>query len=274
VPEDLREYVAIHVLLRVAGVGGADDLRLLAGANQQRLVARGVAVGRQQYYAAVTEHVVVAVAHPIVERVVEVDRARAVARHEARPARRLELGPLHQEGGPREELVAAAVVEVQVRVRHEADVVRFEPQARELGHHVVAFPRLDRQALDPLGAQTCQRIDARLAMHTRVEQELAAWMAHQEARHRHGPGLARREVGHHAGAVELDVAGAKRIDVDHGHLGLVRPRSTSKNSGNVFDTHSGWAMAIPGARRPVTAKLIAIRWSSYVCTSHGRGWPG
>ena len=186
-------------------------------------------------------------------------RARAVARHEARAARRLELGPLHQEGRAREELVAAAVIEVQVRVRHEANVVRLEAEPRELRHHVVALSRLDGQPLDPLGAETGQRIEARLAVHAGVEQERALRMAHQEAHHRHGPGLSRGEVGHHAGAIELDVAGAERVDVDHGHLGLVRPRNTSKNSGNVLDTHSGLAMAIPGARSPVTAKLIAMR---------------
>ena len=30
IPQDLRQHVAIHVLARVAGVGGADDLRPLA----------------------------------------------------------------------------------------------------------------------------------------------------------------------------------------------------------------------------------------------------
>src|SRR5262249_37436811 len=205
---------------------------------------------------------------------VEVDRARAVARHESRAARRLEPGPLHQEGRAREELVATAVIEVQVRVRNKANVVGLEAEPRQLRQHVIALARLHGEALDPLGTEPGQRIQPRLAVHAGVEQELAAGMAHQEARDRHGPGLARCKGGHHAGAVELDVAGTERIDVDHGHLGLVRPRSTSKNSGNVFDTHAGSAMTIPGARRPVTAKLIAIRWSSYVCTSHGRGAPG
>src|SRR5262249_23685859 len=130
------------------------------------------------------------------------------------------------------------------------------------------------QALDALGTEPAQRIEAGLTVHPGVEQELALRMAHQEAGDRHRPGLARREVGNHAGAIELDVAGAERIDVGHGPLRLLRPRNTSKKSGKVFDTHSGSAIAIPGARRPVTAKLIAIRWSSYVCTSHGRGAPG
>src|SRR3989442_4787835 len=93
-----------------------------------------------------------------------------------------------------------------------------------------------------------------------------------------GSTLARLEIRHHAGAVELDVAGAERVDVDHPHLAVVdgtrRLPSTSKNSGNVFDTHSGLAIRMPGARSPVTAKLIAMRWSSYVCTSHGCGVPG
>ena len=42
----------------------------------------------------------------------------------------------------------------------------------------------------------------------------------------------------------------------------VSPRSTSKYSGNVLDTQAGLTMRMPGARRPVTAKLIAMRWSS------------
>src|SRR6185295_16270846 len=56
---------------------------------------------------------------------------------------------------------------------------------------------------------------------------------------------------------------------DAGHGGLLSrdgqpvtsPRSTSKYSGNVLDTQAGLRMRIPGARSPVTAKLIAMRWS-------------
>src|SRR5438093_10400947 len=167
-----------------------------------------------------------------------------------------------------------------MRVRDEPDVVGRETERRELGHDVVARPRLDGQPLHPLGAQARQRIEPRLAVHAGVEQQLAARMAHQKARHRHGPGLARLEIGHHAGPIELDVAGAERVDVDHGHPALAgvdgarRVPSTSKDSGNVFDTHSGPAIRMPGARSPVTAKLIAMRWSSKVWTSHGWGVPG
>ena len=44
------------------------------------------------------------------------------------------------------------------------------------------------------------------------------------------------------------------------HFQAFRRRSrTVKNSGNVFDTHAGLRIRMPGAARPVTAKLMAIR---------------
>ena len=55
-------------------------------------------------------------------------------------------------------------------------------------------------------------------------------------------------------------------DAQHlAHVATPRERSpstTSKNSGKVFATHPGSAMETPGAARPRTVKLMAIRWSS------------
>ena len=181
-------------------------------------MAGRVPVGRQQDDRAVAEDVVLAVEHPVIERMVEIDRARAVARDEARPARRFQLRTLHEERRPREELVAAAVIEVQMRVGHVAHVVGLEAESRQLRHHVVPGPRLDGEALDPLRAEPGERVEPRLAVHAGVEQKPTAWMIHEEARDRHGPRLAGLEVGHHAGAIELDVAGAEGVNAHRGHL--------------------------------------------------------
>ena len=174
-----------------------------------------VPVRRDQHHRAVAEDVVLAVDHLIVERVVEIDRARAVARHGAGTARRLELRALDEEGRAREELVAAAVVEVEVRVRDVAHVGGREPEARELRHDVVALLRPHAEALDTFRAEPPDGIDARLAVHARVEQQLAARMVDEEAQHRHDPSITRREVGDHARAIDLDGAGAERVDAAH-----------------------------------------------------------
>jgi len=107
------------------------------------------------------------------------------------------------------------VIEMQMRVGHVAHVVGGETEPGELRHDVVTHLRLDGQALDPLGAEAGQRVDSRLAVDAGVEQEPPARMIHEEARDRHGPGLAWLQVGHHAGAIELDVAGAEDVDVHH-----------------------------------------------------------
>ena len=153
VPEDVREHVAVHVLSRVAGVRRAEQLAPFPRAHHEGLMARRVAVRRNQDDAAVAEHVVVAVDHPVVERVVEVDRARAVARDEARTPRRLQLRALHEERRAREELVAAAVIEVEVRVRHVAHVVGRRGRAARAAAPRRRPPRISRSAASPARAR-------------------------------------------------------------------------------------------------------------------------
>src|SRR2546423_348716 len=53
-------------------------------------------------------------------------------------------------------------------------------------------------------------------MHAGVEEQAPAWVIDEKARDGHGPRLARRQVGEHARAVQLDVARAERVDADHG----------------------------------------------------------
>jgi hypothetical protein len=113
------------------------------------------------------------------------------------------------------ELVAAAVIEMQVGVDHVPDVVGLEAEPRKLRHHVLAFLGLDGQSLHPLGPEPAHRIEARLAVHAGVEQQLAARMIDEEAEDGHGPPLARRQVRDHAGAVDLDGPGAQRVDANH-----------------------------------------------------------
>src|SRR5262245_64504673 len=142
----------------------------------------------------------------------ELDRARTVAGNEARPARRFQLRTLHEERRARKELVAAAVIEVQMRVGHVAHVVGLEAEPRQLWQDVVAGPRLDGETLDPLRAEPGERVEPRLTVHAGVEQKPAPRMIYQEARERHGPRLAGLEIGHHARAIELDVAGAEGVN--------------------------------------------------------------
>src|SRR5688500_15642081 len=176
-------------------------------------MARRVAVRRQEQHGAVAEDVVLTVEHPVLEGMVEVHRARAVARHEARPPRRLQLRALHQKRRARKELVAAAVNEVQMRVGDIAHVVRLQAEPRQLRDDVVALARLDGQPPGALLAEPANGIEARLAVHAGVAEEAAARMVHEKAPPRHRPRLAGREVGQHAGTVEFDVAGAEGVDL-------------------------------------------------------------
>src|SRR5204863_7816177 len=65
-------------------------------------------------------------------------------------------------------------------------------------------------------AQAAHRIETRPAVHAGVEEQAPARVVDEKARDGHGPWLARLEVGDHARAVQLDVAGAERVDADHG----------------------------------------------------------
>ena len=47
-----------------------------------------------------------------------------------------------------------------------------------------------------------------------------------------------------------------------GAVSRYRAAKRSKKSGKVFDTQEGFSTMMPAVRRPTTAKLIAIRWSS------------
>src|SRR5262249_61534366 len=73
---------------------------------------------------------------------------------------------------------------------------------------------------------------ARLAKNRRVAPRAAGGANAEERPPGHGPSLAWRQVRHHAGAVELDVAGTERIDAYHAHT----PAKTSAHSSSI----SGW----------------------------------
>ena len=76
VPEHAGEEVPVHVLARVAGVGGQHEVRSLARAHPEGLVAGRVAVGRDEHDRPVAEDVVLAVDRLVGERMIEV-RARS-----------------------------------------------------------------------------------------------------------------------------------------------------------------------------------------------------
>src|SRR5204863_738930 len=121
---------------------------------------------------------------------------------------RLQFRPLHQEGRARKELVAAAMVEVQMGVRDVPHVVRAKTEPRELRNHVVALGGLHAEPLGALLAEPADRIDPRLAMNAGVEEQPAAWMIDEKAHDGYGPRLAGREIRQHARPIQLDVARA------------------------------------------------------------------
>ena len=91
-------------------------------------MAGGVARRGHQQHGAVAKHIVLTIDQLVVQRVLPEPRIVAAARGLGG----LHLGTLDQKSGPTEQRVAAAVVEVQVRVGHIQDVVGNESQVREL----------------------------------------------------------------------------------------------------------------------------------------------
>src|SRR5258705_12367967 len=179
---------------------------------------------------------------------VEVEGARIVAGREAGPPRRLHLRLLHEEGRAGEELVAAAVVEVEMRVHHVADVVRPEPEEPELGHDVLARLRLVHEPLRALGAHAADRVDAGLAVDAGVEEEPPARVHDQEAYHRYRPRLAGGGIVEHAGAVQLEIAAAE--GKDRGHGGYDKP---SRAGCQVAKGPLAWPRGIRSALRAFRA---------------------
>jgi hypothetical protein len=91
------------------------------------------------------------------------------------------------------------------------------------------------------------------------------------ASHVHGDG---RWFGGGAGLLVNGKLPPQGLQIQTATDGCVACSRTSKNSGNVLATQPGFSISIPSATRPVMAKLIAIRWSSYVWTTAGCGTPG
>src|ERR1700730_4691019 len=228
VPENGGQHVAVHVLPRVAGIRGEDEVRVLAGAHPHRLVAGSVPVGRHEHEPAVAEDVVLAAHELVVERMVKIDRARTISDRRAHLhlSRRLHLRALDEERGMGKELVPAAMVEVKVRVDDVADVVGDQTEQRELAHHFVGGGRPEAEAPGAPLAQAADGIGERLAMDTGVHEDMAARVGDQKADHRHGGPRSGRHVAEEAAQIQIDETAAQRIDVHHGSPHL-RSRGSS-----------------------------------------------
>src|SRR5262245_60880479 len=113
---------------------------------------------------------------------VEIGRTGIVTKRRAghHLARRLHLAPLDEEPRMREKLVAAAVIEVKVRVHHVPDVVGPEAEQSELAHHLVTCRRSDAKETRAPLSQAPDWIGDRLAMDTGIHDHVTLWVVDQE----------------------------------------------------------------------------------------------
>src|SRR5258706_6660058 len=187
---------------------------------------------RQQHDRAVAEHVVLAVDFAVFERVVPVFRVVAVALG----TRDRQLGALDEKLRARERRVAAAMVEMKMRVDNVADVVRPDAERRELRTHVLARARADREERRHPLAQAPGRIGHGIAADPGIEDELALGMDDQIARHRRDKARSGRLRGEEQAPVELQRPAGQGIDAQH--RSIVRLFRASRNG-------QGWRVEFP-----------------------------
>src|SRR4029453_13870187 len=135
-------------------------------------------------------------------------------RQHLRRAGGLHLSRLHQERRLGEELVAAAVVEVPVRVGDPGHVGRGQAEPAELPEDVVTRLTVYAKALRALLAVAAEHVRLCLAVQPRVEEQAAVRGRDQEALDRPRPPR-RRRVADHALAGQLQEPAAQGKDRDH-----------------------------------------------------------
>ena len=79
-------------------------------------------------------------------------------------------------------------------------------------------PKLEATTCPPPAPGDAGHVVEAWVVSGRSVEEPTAGVIHEKARDGHGPGLARRQVGDHAGAIELDIAGAQGVDAHRSHL--------------------------------------------------------
>src|ERR1700687_125745 len=127
-----RQVEGLQRATQVAGVAGHDDV-IAADAHAQRLMAGGVAMRRDADHRTVAEDVVLAIDQLHAMPMVVVVRSVVHALDQVRVVPGLPLAALNQQRRIRQQLVAAAVIEMQMRVDDEVDRVgrdvhRLEPR--------------------------------------------------------------------------------------------------------------------------------------------------
>jgi hypothetical protein len=172
---------------------------------------------RQEHDRPVAEDVVFAVERLVAERVVEVPDARHVATGLGwvkRP-RGLEFSSLDEEGRAGEELVAPAVIEVEVRVGHGVDVAGREPEPRELAHDLLVRTGAHAEAPGASLAEARHPVGDGVPMDACVEEQPSPRVYDEDAGDRDGVSRPRRPVGEEERVVQLEPAAAEQVHGEH-----------------------------------------------------------
>jgi hypothetical protein len=148
-----------------------------------------VAVGGDEHHGAVAEDVVLAVHGLVAQGVLVVRHAGPVPPlgQDLGRARGLHLPVLHEDRRVREELVAAAVVEMPVRVGDVGHLRRRQAEPAELADDVVARLGVDPEAPGALLAVAAEHVRQGVAVQPGVEEQATTRMRDQEALDRHRP---------------------------------------------------------------------------------------
>src|SRR6185312_1946763 len=154
----------------IAGVAGQHDLAVLS-AHLERLMTRRVAVGGNADHAAVAEQVVLALDLLHRMAVVEIGLEEADLGGGLGISRRLPFAPLNHDGGIGHELVAAGMVEMQVRVDDEVDLAGITVDRFQLRLHVIVRTEM-LEPEEPRGplADPAGGVAAQLRVHAGIEQ--------------------------------------------------------------------------------------------------------
>src|SRR5215470_903194 len=216
---DVGEEVLGDVLREVHVVARQYHRAGLGQTHDRHLAARGVPRPALDDYAAVAEHVHVALElvhlELVGERLAEVvPEAGHVTRDvgargpRLRPGRVLHLGFLHEEGGLRELADVPAVVEVHVADRDVLDVIGRQADLLELGIDGNVWGALRREALNE--RPPVSRIADDLVVVAGIEEEIALRMLHDEESDRHRDLRARR-TGLERTLRDRQTPGAERV---------------------------------------------------------------
>src|SRR6266508_6313798 len=162
-----------------------------------------VTVGGKEHQGTVAEDVVLTVYFFVIKLVIEVLGVKAHLLAQLRVPCRSHLVFLHKDRRTGKEFVAAAMVKVEVRVNHVADVVGSQLEIRQLSDDLFARLGTRDKQLGNL-AKPADWIVNRLTVDAGIKHNVSLGVGNQVTGHRHGEQLALLQIREEQLTVELE----------------------------------------------------------------------